>query len=191
MKHVIKHFLLINILYAMPNALAQSGHNHIAHTHGVANMTVLFEAGQLLLEIETPAANILGYEHAPHDAETWRELNQIKMQLQIPQNSVILNPDCTLLSASADLPFTQNKSAEKNHEIEQYQDSADHQHKSQHSDIFIKYEWQCDFNEPPRITLRLFEHYNQLEKIHAHWVTSGKQGANQLTKARATLEMVE
>ena len=42
---------------------------HGAHVHGAAQLTVAQEGTQVLLELESPAANIFGFEHPPSDAQ--------------------------------------------------------------------------------------------------------------------------
>jgi len=47
---------------------AQTGPRHSdAHTQGIAQLTILQERANLLIEFETSAANIVGFEHAPRN----------------------------------------------------------------------------------------------------------------------------
>jgi len=43
--------------------------HHEAHEHGVAHMNVAFEGNELYIELISPAANIVGFEHQPRTQE--------------------------------------------------------------------------------------------------------------------------
>lgn len=59
-----KLFALMSIVLAS-SASAQ----HAAHEHGVADLRVVVEGKTLLIEFESPLANIVGFEHKPASAE--------------------------------------------------------------------------------------------------------------------------
>ena len=46
-------------------AQAEEQHHHGAHVHGIAHLNVALEGKNLYMEFVSPAANIVGFEHAP------------------------------------------------------------------------------------------------------------------------------
>lgn len=210
---IILRLFLFGLCFCCQKGMAQSRLNPEAHTHGMAQMTVLYEAGQLLIELETPAANILGFEHSPQNTEQWQRLNQRKKTLTDSKNVVILQPDCKVQSVKVELPFQEKDEAKKLSK----QPAAEHpshahgdDHKSHHAhnnhdydthsghnaeldeahqDIHLSYAWQCNGLEPPTIKLQVFILYPDFEKIQAQWITNGKQGTTTLDKNHVSLEL--
>jgi hypothetical protein len=58
--------------------------NPSAHTHGLGNMTMVYQAGQLMMELETPAANLLGFEHTPHSKAEWLQVKNLREIVKTP-----------------------------------------------------------------------------------------------------------
>jgi|GEM_PF-6244134 len=63
---ILLRMLLIGLCLSCPKGMAQSRLNPAAHTHGTAHITVLYEAGQLLIKLK---ATVLGFEHSPQITE--------------------------------------------------------------------------------------------------------------------------
>ena len=63
----------------------ESGHNHEAHVHGVARLTLAVESDRLQIELESPAANLVGFEH---QARTTEELHLVEQA-----ESLLAEPD--------------------------------------------------------------------------------------------------
>jgi hypothetical protein len=47
---------------------------HGAHVHGVGSLNVILHGPELVIELETPAANITGFEHAPENEQQEKQL---------------------------------------------------------------------------------------------------------------------
>ena len=74
MKRCLKILLsIIAIVWAvgpnLSNIQAAEHRHHEAHEHGVAHMNVAFEGNELYIELISPAANIVGFEHQPRTQE--------------------------------------------------------------------------------------------------------------------------
>ncbi|MDZ7922618.1 MAG: DUF2796 domain-containing protein [Marinagarivorans sp.] len=106
---ILLHLFLFGLCFCCHQGLAQSRLNPEAHTHGLAQMTVLYEAGQLLIELETPAANMLGFEHSPQNSEQWQQLSQLKKSLTDPKSVIDLQPDCKVQNVKVELPFQEKE----------------------------------------------------------------------------------
>lgn len=181
--------LIYGLLYGQ-FSVSQERHNSAAHTHGLASMTVVYDAGQLLVEIETPAANLLGFEHKPQNTKHRQQVQQLNKNLKNPATVIGLMPDCVIHKADVDMPFSD---AERAHESHEHDDHHAHQHDADahdnHQDVHLHYEWRCDGDRPPSITVNLFQHFSGFEKIETRWIVTGKQGAGTLTKNQTILEM--
>ena len=92
-------------------SLAKSEGNPNAHKHGLAHMNILYEAGQLFVELETPAANMLGFEYMPQNTKEWQQLYKLEHRLNRAENIIILTPSCELKNVDVELHFSEEKEA--------------------------------------------------------------------------------
>ncbi|HEY7772913.1 MAG TPA: DUF2796 domain-containing protein [Marinagarivorans sp.] len=181
--------LIYGLLYGQPS-VSQERPNPAAHTHGLASVTVVYDAGQLLIEMDTPAANLLGFEHKPQNAQQRQQVEQLNKNLQNPVTAFGLNPDCVIYSVDVAVPFSD---AEYAHETHEHDDHHEHQHAADahgdHQDVQLHYEWRCDSDGPPRITVNLFQQFTGFEEIEVQWIVAGKQGISTLSKNQPVLEL--
>ena len=185
-------------------SLAKSEGNPNAHKHGLAHMNILYEAGQLFVELETPAANMLGFEYMPQNTKEWQQLYKLEHRLNRAENIIILTPSCELKNVDVELHFSEEKEAKiDKHNEHSHQHHATHEHPTQqnnkahdehqdaHQNIHLNYTWQCNEVLPPVLYTPVFNHFSGFEKIKVQWVSNGKQGARELTKDHTTLEIVQ
>jgi len=76
-----------------------------AHEHGSATLNIAVDGDSLFLEFDSPAVNIVGFEHA---AKTSQQTTAIKQSIEKLQNfdevlQLSDNAHCRLISVSADL----------------------------------------------------------------------------------------
>src|SRR3989338_5768375 len=98
------------LLLALPFALlplaalaAEHSHEHAdhgsldAHEHGAAMLNVVLDGQVLELELESPAMNLVGFEHAAKSTADKTKVAAARSQLQDPQALFGLGAgDCTL-----------------------------------------------------------------------------------------------
>ncbi len=72
---------------ASPALQAASGD---AHVHGTAALRIAVEGPQLVVELESPLANLLGFEHAPRTDAQRAAVRAMADKLRLPQ--VLLKP---------------------------------------------------------------------------------------------------
>lgn len=142
-------------------------HQHEAHVHGEATLNLVIDNNELLFELESPAANVLGFEHA---AENKAERQQwAKTQKLLSDHATLISLDhnhCRLISADIDLPYSDDH------------DEHSDGHHSDHSEIRAEYRLSCDKDDNiSQISVNLFHHFPALEKLNVMWIKENKQGA--------------
>ncbi|HIZ50807.1 MAG TPA: DUF2796 domain-containing protein, partial [Candidatus Pseudomonas excrementavium] len=68
-----------------PHEHAHGSHNAAAHQHGVGTLDIVIEGQQLLLELSTPAGDLLGFEHAPRNQAQRDQLDTLMSTLRQPE----------------------------------------------------------------------------------------------------------
>ncbi len=187
---------------------------HEAHTHGLAELNVAYDAQQLIIELRSPAVNLIGFEHEPQNIEQQVEIENLIRSIQAPENYFVVPPSCALNSIDFSSPFTgaddfgRERSEEEGahddeheHHQERHEQREEHGHHERHEeehegehgsenhkDIVVSYEWDCADKNLSAISVNLFRVYPAIEKIDAQWIVSGKQGAKVLTKSSSNLQ---
>jgi len=199
-----KKLLCLSIVLASTSGLAIASENsdeyreHGTHEHGAAEMSVALIDGELTINLNTPAYNILGFEHAPstdeqikHVEQQFAQLEQAQALFAIPKNAA-----CSLQKFELESPFEEHSHDEHEHEEEHAEHDHEHDHDHEegetHSDIRVSYHYSCeDLAAVNSVDMSgLFEHFKNLEKLNVSWLDAESQSAATLTpeNARLTLE---
>lgn len=171
---------------------------HNSHEHGVAAMQLVIEGDTLQLKIETPAMNILGFEHKPSTAEQKKTMAQAESLLKNPDNVVLLpkTARCQITEAKIISSLSQNEHEyEHEHEHEHVHDGesdykGDHDEDSGHADYDLNYQFECDdINALQQINMTIFSHFPLFEELEVQYIvpleTGFGQGIKRVTPAES------
>jgi len=185
------------------------------HVHGEAELFVAVENGQVLLELESPADNILGFEYAPKTQAQHKLLDSSLDKLR-DYSHVIAFPKgaCKQVNADVESPFKEHHDEEhsehkehahdKHEEHDEHEEHAHDEHEEHekheehhdhgdsndvHSGFHVTYTLQCDKNiqDAFTATVSAFEHFDGFAKIQVNWVTPNKQGSVITTPTKASV----
>ncbi len=175
---------------------------HEAHVHGIASLNLALEGQEVHVELDSPAANIVGFEHAPSSEADHAELDKAVATLKDAGQLFRFDSEagCRLEKAevaSALLDEKHNEHADDHaHEKKEAHGHDDHKHEQHgheehgheehegetHSDIEAVYHFVCDQpGELTQLTVELFEAFPGMEELDVQYVTESKQGAAELT----------
>ena len=146
-----------------------------AHDHGVASLDMVLEDGVLLIELLSPAINLLGFEHAPHSAAEQQQVAELRATLAAPQALFGLPPACRLAQQALSSPLLGTPSA----------GAAD----TGHSDIRASYRFDCGAAER-LATLdfsALFQRFPATERIQVQLIAPAGQQGLELTPRQSQL----
>lgn len=191
------------LLLALPFALlplaavAEDAHDHDhdhaehaslgAHEHGVAQLNVALDGNTLEIELESPAMNLVGFEHAPSSDADKAAISQARDQLNKPLVLFSLNSgECSLSSSELESPLFADGHAEAEHEHEHEHAADEHEH--EHSEIHAHYSFTCKQPEAlQQLDLaQLFKQFPATHKIQLQLIgPTGQQGA-ELSPAKSS-----
>lgn len=174
--------LALAALVLSPAVQAAGGH---AHEHGVASLNVARSGATLLIELDSPLDNFIGFEHAPSTAEQTRKLADALAVLRDPARVVRLPAAaaCRLVEADVDDPF--GPPPEHRHEDAHGHDDED----GGHSDLEASWRFECaNAAALDGFEVLLFRQFPRLGKLRAQVVGDGGQSARvlQASSARVT-----
>jgi len=203
---VLTAFLLTPLVLVVPGAFGgekhEHGHDHEhrqhgAHVHGIAALSLALEGQEVEIELDSPAANVVGFEHTPSSEADHAALDKVAATLKDGDRLFRFNEEARCRMEKADVTsrlldeeheeheeqegHADEKSAKHSHEEETAHEHAGHEHEG-HADIQAAYHFECD--EPGKLTqvaVELFEAFPGTEKLEVQYVIESKQGATELT----------
>lgn len=175
-----------------------------AHEHGVASLNLVVDGGQLMIELDSPAANIVGFEHMPGSAEDFAALADARKQL-LRADALFAITDaagCALEEAEAKSPLFEADAQATEHEhehehekhdhAEQHHDHEEHhaEHAGAHSDIEASFHYDCANPDAiEQIEVKLFEVFPRTEKLLLQAITPRGQQGGELTPAQNIIRL--
>ncbi|MEM9101387.1 MAG: DUF2796 domain-containing protein [Pseudomonadota bacterium] len=183
-------------LIIMPLAvLASSQHQHStsldAHVHGLSQLTIIIEKSTMALQLSSPAANLIGFEHIAKTPQEISRLEQLNQQLKDAKHySWQRKESCRLEKANIDVSsLLPTPKTSKGHTSHHQHAEEKHSHKSKHSEILAHYRYHCSHtNMPSSMAISLFDSFPNIEKIRVMWIKDTKQGATFLTPTQRDIE---
>lgn len=177
-------------LFSSQGAFAED-HQHAslgAHEHGVASLNLVVDGHLVSLELDSPAANLVGFEHTPGTDADRATVARVKAALEQADTLFSFTPaaGCTLQQVELGSPLfaadehkQHDDHAHGEHELhDDHDDHHDHEH-SEHADIEGRFDFNC--SSPERLealTLPLFNSFPALQRLQVQAITaSGQHGA--------------
>lgn len=183
------------LLLALPFALlplamahAHDDHDHGslgAHEHGVAKLNLVLDGSTLELELDSPAMNLVGFEHAASSEADKAKVAAVRQQLEQPLKLFGLAAAAGCKDDAQDLESPLFGDAPKADD-----DAGEHEHGHVHSDINAHYQLTCA--APAKLAQvdlgPLFKAFPATQKINVQLIGPNGQKGVEATPAKTTVE---
>ncbi|AOE81516.1 ABC-type Zn2+ transport system substrate-binding protein/surface adhesin [Pseudomonas lurida] len=190
------------LLLALPFALlplaaahAHDDHDHEhgslgAHEHGVGRLNAVLDGQALELELDSPAMNLVGFEHLATTAADKAKVAAVRKQLENPVALFNLpkGAGCVVSTQALNSPLFGDK-PEADHDHDDDAKDGAHEHHHDHSEIHAHYQFTC--TTPTALgnldLTQVFKTFPATQKIQVQLIgPSGQQGV-EATATAATL----
>ena len=183
---------------AVAHAHDEHDHDHTAlgaHEHGVAKLDVVLDGNTLELGLDSPAMNLVGFEHPATSAADKAKVAAVRKQLENP--AALFNlpkaAGCVVSSQALNSPLFGDKPQADHDEDDHATDgkgAAAHEHHHDHSEIHAHYQFTCA--TPTALgnldLSQVFKTFPATQKIQVQLIgPSGQQGVD-ATATAATLK---
>ncbi len=168
---------------------------HGSHVHGVGKLNVALDGNDLILELRSPAANIVGFEHAPENEQQTQEVHEAIELLKEGEKLFALTAkaQCSLHEAHVDNDMVKGHHEEHEAHHQEHEDShseKDHADGSDHSEFEATYHFECgDPDSLKAIDVRLFSHFPGFEELEVQLLTPKRQTAVELTPKKFQISL--
>ena len=197
--------LLIIFLYGVLKTLAQGSLE--AHVHGKASLNLVLDGQSLFIEFESPAYNLVGFEHEPKDQIQQKEVQDTLSLLSRPRKVFGFSAQAGCLVESVSVTTTmagvgkntvgyEEEHHEEEHHEEEHHEEEHHEHsdgdstnKESHSEFKANYRMICSEPEKLRtIEFKLFKEFLGLKSVQVQWINGEGQGYIELNSESSKLK---
>ena len=161
-----------------------------SHSHGGAVLSVAADNNAIVMELETPLYNLLGFEYAPKTPEEKTRVSEVEARLARPEN---------LMSFNAKAGCTYDKPV---HKIMLFEEHADHEHEddhgsdheedhgSDHKDVILEYGLKCKaMSKLKKIEVSLFEEFPFFKELELVYLGPSQQMSVELSSSRPNADL--
>lgn len=168
-----------------------------AHVHGKASINLVLDDQSLFIEFESPAYNLVGFEHEPKDQIQQKEVQDTLSLLSRPRKVFGFSAQAGCLVESVSVTTTMagvGKNTvgyeEEHHEGEHHDHSdGDSTNKESHSEFKANYLMTCSEPEKLRtIEFKLFKEFLGLKSVQVQWINGEGQGYIELNAESSKLK---
>ncbi|HCG8421095.1 TPA: DUF2796 domain-containing protein [Vibrio parahaemolyticus] len=188
-------------------ATAEEYRQHSAHVHGHVEFNIAQDGSDLLLEITAPGADVVGFEHAPENAEQEKTLQHAVATLEDSNALFAINPQaqCEIEEVHVEhsLGGQHEEHEHHDHEGHDHDEHAHHDHDkhehdgheghahsehSDHGEFTVQYRFHCaQVGELSRIQTDWFNQFPSTESVKVNLFTDTTQSATSLTKSNTQI----
>lgn len=168
---------------------------HHAHIHSEGQLLIAQDENAWRFEFVIPAADILGFEHAPQiQAEVDKVKRLIKNAEQVtpfvalPKQCKITQVTHQLKDKLTNLSDDMYEHNHSKHPHDEHEHEHEHSDKVSHTDVMIAYEMNCRY-PIKSADIPLFSLASSLTKLQVQWITDASQGALILTPNAAQVRL--
>lgn len=150
-----------------------------AHVHGLSELTLVMEGENLEIQLQSPAMNLLGFEHKASRKNDIAAVDKVRSLLSKPDSLFLFSEGaCSVTDSSIDVSGV----LESDHKLHDDEAEADdHQHEEGHSEITASYQFSCESMATlSSITVKLFDIFPGIQQIRAMWITDKQQAGKTL-----------
>ncbi|EHP3972937.1 DUF2796 domain-containing protein [Vibrio parahaemolyticus] len=188
-------------------ATAEEYRQHSAHVHGHVEFNIAQDGSDLLLEITAPGADVVGFEHAPENAEQEKTLQHAVATLEDSNALFAINPQAQCEIEEVHVEHTLGGQHEEHehhdHEGHDHDEHAHHDHDkhdhdgheghdhsehSDHGEFTVQYRFHCaQVGELSHIQTDWFNQFPSTESVNVNQFTDTTQSATSLTKSNTQI----
>ena len=188
-------------------ATAEEYRQHSAHVHGHVEFNIAQDGSDLLLEITAPGADVIGFEHAPENAEQEKTLQHAVATLEDSNALFAINPQaqCEIEEVHVEHSLGGQHEEHEHHDHEGHDhdehahhdhdkhehdghEGHDHSEHSDHGEFTVQYRFHCaQVGELSRIQTDWFNQFPSTESVNVNLFTDTTQSATSLTKSNTQI----
>jgi len=164
-----------------------------SHEHGHATLNVAVDGNSLAIEFESPAANIVGFEHKPENHEQEEAIE--KAEAMLSQAGTMFGlpgaAGCTLAKVEVEAPHDDHHDDHKDEKHDDHKDEKHDDHEGEvHSEFHASWLFDCkSIDKLDSLEVKIFEQFPGTEEIDASVIGRSGQSAVELSASNTRVPL--
>lgn len=192
----IRTFTMVALVAAMATpTLAHGPRRHLdAHEHGAGKLAIAIENASVQMELEVPAHDIVGFEHAPSNAWQRKAIEDAKARLS--GLSGIVTPSaaagCTLADAKVELIGAGAEPGKTDNSASEPKSGAKQSGKDEHAHSEFRATYRLTCTTPDKLsdlTFGYFKTFKGADKLTVTVIGPKGQTSTELTRKKPVLSL--
>jgi hypothetical protein len=184
----VRYVFLLVILSLFARGASAFEDEHSAHEHGHASLTIVQEANEIQVVFESPAMNIVGFEHSPSTPKHRAKIKDAQTSLSDVTKLIQINED-----AKCSIEHTHITSAlledDEHREGEEHEEKHDHDTESSHSEFKAEYHFDCaNIGAISEIKVDFFDVFSGIEEVDVQMITESEQRLLEIKPGNASIK---
>ena len=203
MKNITPIALSISLAISSFAHAEEGFRQHSAHVHGHVELNIAQDGKELLMEINAPGADVVGFEHAPKTSEQKHQLENAITTLKDVNNLFTFPASAGCVALNQSVAHTleggddhdehkhhdEHDHDKHDHDEHKHHDEHDHDEHSGHGEFNIEYSYTCsNISALKNIDTQWFKHFSNTKSITVNWLSpDGKISVIELGKGDKTI----
>ncbi|MDC0611276.1 DUF2796 domain-containing protein [Vibrio sp.] len=197
---------VVGLCFAFQSNAEEGFIQHEAHVHGEVELDIAQDGNDVLIEINAPGMDILGFEHMPQNEQQHQKLDNAIVQLEKAETIISLNSEakCKLTHSHASMGHEEHEHEEHEHDVHHddsdhedhhAHDEAEHEHEhehehGEHSSFTIEYQYSCsNVAELSSMDTQWFNHFPNTHDIKVNIFTDHVQTSDKLSAEKTHVKL--
>ena len=182
---------LILILILVTCSLGASAAAQSTHVHGQGQVGMAIDQNLISMTLESPGADIVGFEHEARTAEEKTAVTEALKQLSDPMFVIQLpaNASCKVVQASSEVTSENGDEGHADHEEhtdhdehEDHEDHADHENEA-HGSFIAEYQLECaTIAAIDSIKFVYFDHFRNAQSLMVVLIDKNGQHRHEISR---------
>ncbi len=204
-------YLAVATMGLSMTATAQTERDLDSHEHGAAAMNVALEESTILIELESPWNNLVGFEHAPSTDEQHALVDEALAMLEQPMELFTFkSAECIVAEMAVENSMSDSDDHDEHHDDEHADEKHDEHHddehadekhdehhddehdheESTHSEVRASYSFSCsDMSNLSSIDVELLTQWTNIEDLDVQMIGPGGQSSAELNPQQISLDL--
>ena len=156
---------------------------HKAHVHGNAEMNLMVEDQNVGIELISPFANFISFEHTPETDAEMKEIRNLVMALHQADKLFVFpeRAECRLERVSLESEIIDDSILSLDENTQSNRERKEEHDEESHGDLKAEYSFICEKPDNLKsVKVGLFALFPDLHEIHVQMITPKGQGAIEL-----------
>jgi len=182
------------LVLSLPLSVARAEDEHRelgAHVHGHGTLNIAVEKNRVVMELEAPGMDIVGFEHAARSPEQLAAVSKAKVELAKPLAMFNLpaSASCTVSKAEVELETEHDDDGEDH--AEHADEDGDHDEaEAGHTEFHVTYALDCA--KPDNLTSITFAYFTAFagaKELTVNVVTAKAQNTYEVSRDKPTVDL--